>query len=887
MYGYRIAVVLLLITCTTSRLSAQNPNTNGKYIEPRVYTTQRTIGPAPVVDGRLDDTAWEIVDWTGDFVQREPADGEPPSRQTKFKVVYDDEALYFAFRAYDDPELVTRMLARRDWFPGDWVEVNIDSYFDRTTAFSFTLSVSGTRGDEFVSDDGGNWDGNWDPVWQGATRTDGEGWTAEMKIPLSQLRFNGNEDQTWGLQVQRRIFREEERSTWQSIPKDVTGWVSRFGHLRGISGIKPGKHVELLFYGLAKGENFEEVPGNPFMDGGSGTLTGGLDGKIGVTNNMTVDFTVNPDFGQVEADPSEVNLTAFETYFSERRPFFVEGNDILRFRLCPAVTGGSFTRDELFYSRRIGGSPAHWPDLADQEWLDQPEYTSILGAIKMTGKTSRGLSIGVLESVTAREKAEIENNGQRRFETVEPLTNYFVGRVQQDFRKGDTRIGAIATAVNRDIENSHLDFMCRQAYAGGVDFLHYFHNRDYRVEANLLASHLGGSENAIYEAQVSSARYYQRPDNDYVSLDPTRTSLSGHSGSARLRRTSNSKFVFETGAAWRSPGFEINDLGYMRNADQINQFTWGAYNFRNPFSIFNNLAINTNQWLNWDFGGNFLYAMYNVNSNATFRNNFRIGGGITRGGEVVSNTELRGGPSSKWPGFTEYNIWLNTDSRKRLYGGIGGYTNQGDENYEDYRNYWFDLSFRPNDAMGVTLSPSYTTNRPLMQYIGTNDFADDERYLFGSLDQKTMNIVFRIDYCLCPNLTVQYYGSPFISSGKYSQFKRTTNPRAAEFADRYSIFTNAQIAYDRDNAVYLVDENVDGNIDYSFNNPDFNVRDFNSNLVVRWEYMPGSLLYLVWSQARSDYVPVGEFDFKRDMQGLFDVHAHDVFLIKLVKWFSI
>jgi hypothetical protein len=887
MYGYRITITLLLLSCTTTRVAAQNLDTNGKYIEPRVYTTQRAVGPAPVIDGYLDDKAWEIVDWAGDFVQRQPADGEPPSKQTEFKVVYNDEAVFFAFRAYDDPKLVTRMLARRDWFPGDWIEVNIDSYFDHSTAFSFTLSVSGTRGDEFISNDGNNWDGNWDPVWQGATKIDSEGWTAEMKIPLSQLRFNGKENQTWGLQVQRRIFREEERSTWQSIPKDVTGWVSRFGHLRGINGIQPGRHIELLLYGLAKDENFEKVPGDPFMDGGSGSITGGLDGKIGVTNNLTLDFTINPDFGQVEADPSEVNLTAFETYFSERRPFFVEGNNILRFRLCPAITGGSFTTDELFYSRRIGRSPTHQPDPADGEFVDQPQNTSILGAFKLTGKTARGLSIGVMESITGKEKAEIDNNGQRRFETVEPLTNYFVGRIQQDYRNGDTQIGTIATAVNRNIEDSQLDFMCRQAYTGGVDFLHYFHNRDYRIEANLLASHLRGSETAIYEAQVSSARYFQRPDNDYVSLDPARTSLSGHSGSARLRRTSNNKFVFETGAAWRSPGFEINDLGYMRNADQINQFTWAAYNFRNPFSIFNNLAINTNQWLNWDFGGNFLYAMYNVNSNTTFRNNYSLGGGITRGGDVVSNTELRGGPSSKWPGFTEYNIWLNTDSRKRLYGSAGAYTHQGDEDYEDYRNYWFDLAFRPNAAMRIMLSPSYTSNRPLMQYIGTDSFDGEGRYLFGSLDQETFNIVFRLDYCLCPSLTVQYYGSPFISSGSYSQFKRITDPRANEFSDRYSTFTDDQITYDRENAVYLVDENLDGTVDYSFANPDFNVRDFNSNLVVRWEYMPGSLLYLVWSQARSDYVPIGGLDLKRDMRGLFDVHPHDVFLIKLVKWFSL
>lgn len=882
-----IFVVLILLISIAALVVAQSEEKTDEEIEKRFYDTQRVNGEAPMIDGRLDDPAWDLVDWTGDFIQREPADGEPPTQQTEFKVLYDDNALYFAFRAHDDPELVTSMLARRDWFPGDWVEVNIDSYFDRITAFSFTLSLSGTRGDEFISKDGRNWDGSWDPVWVGATQIDGEGWTAEMKIPLSQLRFSDEKDQTWGLQVQRRIFREQERSTWQSIPKDISGWVSRFGELRGIRGIKPSRRIEMLPYTMGKTELFKMVPGDPFLNANSvGDL--GMDGKIGVTTDLTLDFTVNPDFGQVEADPSEVNLSEFETYFSERRPFFIEGSNILDLRLAPAITGGHFTQDKLFYSRRIGRRPDYWPDLDDDECADQPDNTHILGAFKLSGKTRSGLSIGLLESVTQEEQAEIDNNGQRRKETVEPMSNYFVGRLKQDLREGNTQIGAMGTAVHRNIGDDHLDFMRRQAYAGGVDFLHYFHDKGYLLEGNLLGSNIRGSTEAILDAQTSSARYFQRSDNDHRSIDSTLTSLSGYAGNLRFRRTSNSRFVGETGVAFRSPDFEINDLGYMRRADEVNQFTWVAYQRRNPFSIFNSWYLNANQWLNWDFGGNFLYGMANMNSNATFRNQYQMGGGVTRIGEVVSNTELRGGPSSRWPGTWELSFWMFSDSRKKFYFGLGGYTEIGDDDYSDYKNAWVDLYYRPSNAMRLTLCPYMSWNDPEMQYVETVSFGDEDRYLYGRMSQKTGSFIFRLDYCIMPNLTIQYYGSPFISAGEYSEFKRITDPQADKFRDRFSVFGGDQIQYDTDDETYYVDEDRDGENDYEFCDPDFNFKDFNSNLVIRWEYQPGSVLYLVWSQSRSEYLSsIGNFNFRDDMKDLFAIYPHNIFLIKLSKWFSL
>ncbi len=877
-WGIALLTVVVQLLATPAESKDEVPK--------RVYDSRRAE-EAPVLDGRLDDPVWRTVEWTGDFIQREPAEGIAPSQQTRFKVVYDDDALYFAFRLQDDPSQVSRQLARRDRFPGDWIEVNIDSYFDRRTAFSFTLSCSGTQGDELISNDGARWDPNWNPVWNGAAQLDDEGWTAELRIPLSQLRFSDASEQTWGLQVNRRVYRLEERSNWQRIPKDRSGWVSNFGELRGLKNLKPKRRIELVPYVVSRAESFPAEAGNPFRDGSASDIDGGIDGKIGVTNNLTIDFTVNPDFGQVEADPSEVNLTAFETFFQEKRPFFVEGNNIFDLRLAPAVTGGPFTRDRLFYSRRIGRRPGHSPDAPDDAFVDTPQNTSILGAFKLSGKTANGLSIGILESVTAEETATIDSGGERSRQTVEPLTSFFAARLLKDFRKGDTQIGGMLTAVHRKIDDEALEFMREEAYAGGIDLSHYFHQRDYRFEASLFMSEISGSPEAILEAQESSARYYQRPDNDYVTLDPSRTSLSGHAGSLRLRRTSNHELVFQTGVAWRSPGFEINDLGFMRAADGVNQFTWVAYERRNPLKIFDRFTINGNQWNNWDYGGNYLGSRFNVNANAQFRNKVQAGFAITREQEQVSNTRLRGGPSSKWPGEWTYEVWGNSDRRKRLSFNAGAFVRRGDEASIDGESVWGGVTWRPSDAIRLSLNPRVTRSEREMQYIDTLAFGSDDRFLFGTIDQETTVVNLRLDYSITPDLTVQLYASPFVSTGRYSDLKRITAPRAGRYRDRFDVFDADQITFDPGSEAFDVDEDRDGIVDYSLDDPDFDVREFNSNLVIRWEYRPGSAIFLVWSQVRDEStLNRGRLDFRDELDQLFSAPAEDVILLKVSKWFS-
>ena len=414
------------------------------------------------------------------------------------------------------------------------------------------------------------------PNWWVKTSINEEGWIAEMKIPFSQLRFEKNSGDTWGLEVARTVYRKNETSFWQHIPKDAPGLVHLFGELSGLENIKPRKNLDITPYGVAKAETFKAEAGNPFLDKGRRSgLNGGIDAKIGITNNMTMDLSINPDFGQVEADPSEVNLTAYETFFEEKRPFFVEGNNITDFNI--GLGDGENGNDNLFYSRRIGRRPHGDPDLNDGWYADVPAFTTILGAAKLTGKTKDGLSLGFVEAVTAEEMAEIDTVGGRTLETVEPLTNYFVGRVQKDFKEGKTILGGVFTSTNRDIDANLGSFMHKAAYSGGVDFTQYFKDKKWMFNLNSAFSQVTGSKEAILRTQKSSARYFQRPDNDYANFDPNRTSLFGSGGRMQVMKL-NGHLNLLGCVVWKTPGFETNDLGYMQQADEMLSVLWAGYN---------------------------------------------------------------------------------------------------------------------------------------------------------------------------------------------------------------------------------------------------------------------------------------------------------------------
>lgn len=849
----------------------------------RTYQTAFANG-APAIDGLLNDDCWNAVEWTTDFIQSRPVENKPPSQQTAFKILYDNDNIYIFVRAYDtEPEKISKLMSRRDNFTGDMVFVEIDSHFDKQTDFLFAASASGAKSDAAISDDGNGEDDNWNPIWYIKTFIDDKGWCAEMKIPLSQLRFDNNNSQTWGLQVTRHIYRLQERSQWQYIPKGSPGVVHLFGEMHGIKDIKPKKQIELMPYMVARTEKFEKIEGDPFNTGKLSKISAGLDGKIGLSNNFTLDFTINPDFGQVEADPSEVNLTAFESYFSEKRPFFIEGRNIYQFMPNQTIVIHNMYSDNLFYSRRIGRYPQYYPATSGIEFVKMPESTTILGAMKVSGKTKKGLSIGILESLTSREDALIDSAGTRRKETVEPLTNYFVGRIQQDFRKGQTILGAMFTAVNRDINSPALDFLHKSAYTAGLDFQHNWKDRTWYVAANAEFSDVRGSRRSILETQTSSARYYQRPDAGHLSVDTTLRSLGGYGGTVKFGKSSKKRLQFETSLTLRSPGLEFNDIGYMRYSDVIHHGSWMGYYLRNPFWIFNNFFFNTNYWMYWNFDGKLLSVNHNTNIHAQFKNKWFMNGNFNLSGESTSTTLLRGGPSFISPGEQGVNLNFGSNETKKLFFFVGHYRGSGDVKSSSGQEYYGEVNYKPTNSISITLDPSYSIQHNELQYINAIGTDGNPVYLFGKLDQKTFIFTMRINYTINPELSIEYYGQPFISAGKYSAFKKITEPVAGSFKERFHEYTPSELTYDPLNRSYNVS---DGN-NFSFGNPDFNFRQFRSNLVVRWEYLPGSTLYLVWSQGRTSTDSNGMFRYGSDVKDLFGKTPHNVFLLKFSYWFAL
>jgi hypothetical protein len=498
----------------------------------------------------------------------------------------------------------------------------------------------------------------------------------------------------------------------------------------------------------------------------------------------------------------------------------------------------------------------------------------------LTGKTRSGVSIGVLDSVTSREHAEIDFHGERRRETVEPFTNYFVGRVQKDFDRGNTILGTIFTATNRSLGENDALAWHNGAYTGGLDLTHQWKDRTYFFSVKSVFSNVRGDPETILETQESSVRYFQRPDAEHVSVDPTRTSLSGHGGTVQVGKGGSGHIKFSAGATWRSPGLELNDVGFLRQADRIMQWTWLGYQIWKPFAIFRDLRLNVNQWRGWDFSGTNIFDGGNVNGNAQFKNYWGFGAGINRQGESISTNALRGGPSLREPGG--WGNWFNvrSDERKSLRFNFGGWNYWGGDGASRSKNFWVGSTYRPSDSLAISFEPFVNLNQQELQYVDTQDFGPEQRYIFGSLDQTTVGITLRLNYSITPNLSIQYYGQPFVSAGDYTAFKRITDPQADLFDDRFATYSDSQIRYDAEAEEFLVDETGNGVTDYSFEDPNFNFQEFRSNLVIRWEYTPGSTLFVVWSQDRAGEGVPGEFAFRNDLRGLFHEHPHNVFLVK-------
>ncbi|TSE05483.1 DUF5916 domain-containing protein [Aquimarina algiphila] len=865
-------------------------------VKKRIYTTKPLQGAeAPTIDGLINESGWDLVEWTGDFTENQPDENTPPSQKTKFKIVYDQKYLYIAYRCYDDePDKIEKRLSRRDGFAGDWVEINLDTYHDKRTGFSFSITAAGVKGDEFISQNGDNWDSSWNPIWYTATNIDEEGWTAEVKIPLSQVKFGKSKEQIWGLQVNRRLFRKEERSVWQRIPQDAPGWVSEFGELHGLIDIEPQKQLEIQPFAVTQLDTYPKEEGNPFRDGDDFELNGGLDAKIGITNDLTLDLTVNPDFGQVEADPAAIALDGFQIFFREQRPFFVENKNIFDYRFAN-------NQDNVFYSRRIGRNPKGSISGIDNEFIDRPTNTTILGAAKFSGKTKDGWSIGILESVTSREIAKIEDeNGNKREAIVEPLTNYMVGRVQKDFNKRNSFIGGIITATNRDLgdtfnideedpdtdetsevagtRENNLNLLRKSAYSAGLDFKHNWKDRKYFLEGNIVASHVEGSKEAIEETQNELTHLFQRVDAGHVEVDPNRTSLTGTGGKLTGGKSGGGNWRYSAGVFWRSPELELNDIGFLRQADEIRQFSSARYLFLKPTKLYRRANINFNQFATFDFDGNYNRIQYRLEGFINYKNNWWTEAGFGHKPRIFTNTFLRGGPRWRFSDENFAYLFFGSDRRKKFNFTVGYDGSRAAQNSFSFNRYVIRLRYQPFNSFSMSLNPQFRQNPNKTQYVTEADFNGTARYITADIDQQTLSASIRLNYNINPNLTIQYYGEPFISRGRYKDFNYVNNAVAKNLGERVTLYNQDQISLVDDQ--YEIDENRDGTVDYTIDNPDFAFVQFRSNLVLRWEYIPGSEIFLVWSQGVTGDGNPGDHLFRSLKNQILDQQPENTFLIK-------
>jgi hypothetical protein len=841
-----------------------------------VYTTSRLVTARPVIDGKLDDECWKYGTWAGDFHQYIPNEGAKPSYPTVFNIQYDDKYIYVAFRAYDgEPGKIQRLAGTRDEFVGDMVGVNFDSYHDHRTGFEFDLSAWGQKTD-LVLFNPENWDFNWNAVWRGKTSLEDSSWVAEIEVPLSQLRYSKEEDQVWGLHAWRWINRYMEESDWEYQSKTGPGVLFNFGELHGIKGLKKSQRLEIMPYALGELKTMEKDPSNPFASKGrrwGGNA--GLDAKIGVSSNFTLDLTVNPDFGQVESDPSVMNLTAFETFYEEKRPFFLEGLTIFDYK---------FDNESLFYSRRIGHTPSVTPASGDSLYVDSPDMTTILSAVKLSGTTSKGLSVGLIQSVTANEYARLSDPyGNITTTKVEPLTNYMVARMTKSYNGANTVVGGMLTSVNRVIEDKNLEFLPTDAYSGGLDVRHHWRDKEFYVDGRLIGSYLNGTTEAMTVLQQSSARYYQRPGADYLDYDTSRTSLGGYGGKFQIGKGSKGLWRYSTGVSWLSPGLELNDLGYMNTADMIRQENEIAYFVNKPVSIFRTYKIDLEQFNSWNFNGTYLGSGGHLAFTSEFTNQWSLGLNMIYHSEAINTKILRGGYDMLMP----YSLLsfgdLHTDYSKKVAIGLEySYEYRGSNSAMLYE-LKPGITFRPIRTFKIGVTGDFINNSDNLQYVATEAYQGENRYILGTIDQKTVGLTLRLDLNITPEFSIQYYGSPFISRGAYSEFKRVTNAVADVYTDRFELYENVVLSDGR----YLLDENNDMVPDYSISNPDFNFHQFRSNFVAKWEYRLGSVIYFVWSSERTGNTGSSQATFKESFEELRSIFPNNIFLIKFNYWFSL
>jgi hypothetical protein len=874
----------LFILWAASFSMAQEPANHDKA---PVLHASRLTGKF-TLDGELEEDIWSTAEVATHFLQKDPAEGQEATERTELRIAYDDSALYVAVRLYDsDPKSIVRRLSRRDdYSDSDLFTLYLDPRHDHLTGALFEISSAGVQRDGIISNDNFT-DYSWDGVWESAVHIDDTGWSAELRIPFSQLRIAAGVNGIWGINASRFIHRKNETDWLELVPKKDSGLASRMAHLEGMAGLESSGGIDLMPYVVGRSEFLQPTgPQDPFFDHPRFFAGAGTDLKYHLSGSFTLDATVNPDFGQVEVDPAVVNLTAFPTFFDEKRPFFIEGSQIFNnFGRggSNSFWGFNYAEPNLFYSRRIGRTPEFSPTA---DFVDSPQSTAIISAAKLTGKTQKGWSVGLVEAITAREYAKVQTNGSRSKTEVEPLTNYFVGRVEREMgtRAG---VGMMMTGVRRNLDTTDLsNLLSKQAYAGGADAYYFLDShKQWVVNGRLIGSWVSGSTAAVTQLQQAPQRYYQRPDVRYVHFDPNRTSLSGWSGVVRINRNTG-KYWNVNAQVWGvSPGFESNDAGFHFNGDVGGAHGVLVLKKMDPdrWTRFRQLWIA--QWWTWDYGRRMQGKGQALGLNVTFLNYWNANVNLNYHLRTLDDKLTRGGPVAMNPKGDS--VWFNvgSDSRKKISFNLS--MNSG----KDDGGNWtaggsLGLSLKPSSSILITTGPNYFRSRSVAQYVTT--VADTtatygNRYVFSDLDQIQGDLTTRVNWTLSPKMSLQVFTQPLISVGRYWHLKEFTQPGGYSFS-RYGI--DQGTIFPKDSSTYTIDPDGNGPIpSFDISNPDFNFKSLKVNAVFRWEWRLGSTFYLVWTQSRTDTQTTGQF-YRSDLGKVFTSPPSNVFLARLAYWFG-
>jgi hypothetical protein len=821
--------------------------------------------PAGVItiDGSLDEAQWASAEPVTSFTQFDPKEGEPATQRTDVRILVDDDAIYFGARMFEsDPAKLRPRLARRDEpVDGDVIAVTLDSRHDHLSGYFFRVTAGGAIRDAVATQGGDDvsLDLSWDAVWEAKTSIDSEGWIAEIRIPLSQIPYNRVADPVWGIQIERFRWNDFEQTFFAFTGRREVRGLQRYGHLIGLGDLPAPSRVELLPYATTRGEYRNVHPDNPFRSGNDYFFDAGLDLKYRATSNVTLNATFNPDFGQVEVDPAVVNLTQFETFFPEKRPFFIEGRELFRFGQIR--TYNSFGFPTAFFSRRIGrGLPRFFDD--PPLFYDSPDEARILGAAKITGKTAAGWSLGIIEAMTREEKVEVQLNDFRQRYSIEPFTNYFVGRVGREMRRGNTLAGAFVSAVNRDLDDVGFpEYLRREAYAGGLDLQHTWHNRTWALDASLMGSYVGGRRDAIFFTQVAPQRYYQRPDARAFRLDSNRTSLSGMAGQVALTKLAGAHWLGNIAWQQTTPGFEMNDIGFQSNADRRALSTDFFYRETKPGKVFRNYAggVFTNQ--TWNADGDIVFNNYSAFLELSFLNFSGLSFRYDYGAPSFDDRLTRGGPIMRsTPGWVGRVGWFS-DRRKRAFGNINLSYHTHESGFTS-TSVSTNINWSPSPTVWVVAGPQYFRGYNPVQFyfgspIGGPAATYGGRYVFAELNQHEFSMTARVNWTFSPTLSLQTFLQPLVFAGDFGEVKQLRAARTFDFDPVTDITTEGS---------------------------DFNFRSLRGNAVLRWEYRPGSTLYLVWQQFRSGTEAFGEFRFGRDLRGVFDPRPENVLALKATYW---